>query len=71
MSSDLIRQAQAEEQQAEELCLTVREYAKRERLHLITVYRHIKEGKIPVVRHGRAIRIKLRRRITAPIVSRP
>lgn len=59
----------AQEHDADYLCLTVQEYAKRERLHLITVYRHIKAGKIPVVRHGRAIRIKLKRRSFAPVVA--
>jgi hypothetical protein len=66
------RQADREIQKAEELLeradeyisLTVKEYARRERIHPITVYRQIQNGDIKgVVRHGRAIRIRLRKRL--------
>ena len=38
--------------------LTVPEVAKRLRVHQLTVRRHIKDGSLPAVRVGRAIRVK-------------
>jgi len=38
--------------------LTVEEVAKRLRLHPITVRRHIRSGRIPATRIGRAVRVK-------------
>jgi DNA-binding transcriptional regulator YhcF (GntR family) len=63
MPHDLIREADHAIREAEYLCLTVRQYARLERIHPITVYRQIQRGEVAgVVRHGRAIRIRVKRR---------
>jgi DNA-binding transcriptional regulator YhcF (GntR family) len=63
MAHELITQADQAIREAEYLCLTVRQYARLERIHPITVYRQIQRGEVRgVVRHGRAIRIRVKRR---------